>query len=502
VGTDTTVTYTIKRVTGASTYTWVLPSNTTLVSGGTTTDTFVTIKFNSGYTTAVAGDTLRVYISASACQAVKQAKLAIKATLPAAPTSITITPLVTNVCGARRYRYSAPALPVGTTGYDWSFIGNLYSTATIDSGGLNTQKLILVFTSNNASAAGDSARVRYVTNCGYSLFRRIKLSNTKLSAPVAPTITITKLDNKSCGQPKFRYVASALKTPTTTAGAATGWDWTFTGTLGANAVIDSGTSTSQKITVYFTDTTSAKAGDSVKCRYNSDCGYGVYGKLKLNNTKTGILVPLAPASITIALKTDSCGNRVYRYTAPTLPVGTTTYAAATGYSWTMPIGTVGSTGTLDSGTLSSKVILIRYSSNSAAATGDSIKLRFTSLCGVGANKAQKLSNLAKICVGGKAINETPATVLNTMTEPVSKVYPNPNKGQFTLEVLNTGINERKPIQIQLVDMMGRVVSQQTVINESGFIRARITESKLENGTYFVRLRLGDNQQLIRVAVIK
>jgi hypothetical protein len=52
------------------------------------------------------------------------------------------------------------------------------------------------------------------------------------------------------------------------------------------------------------------------------------------------------------------------------------------------------TGELDSGLLSGRIIKIRYSSNAAAATGDSIKVMYTSACGNSPVKAQKLSNLA------------------------------------------------------------------------------------------------------------
>ena len=54
--------------------------------------------------------------------------------------------------------------------------------------------------------------------------------------------------------------------------------------------------------------------------------------------------PLAPASITIAQVTNTCSNRIYRYTAPVLTSETSLYTAATGYSWTMPTRPVGSTG--------------------------------------------------------------------------------------------------------------------------------------------------------------
>jgi hypothetical protein len=60
----------------------------------------------------------------------------------------------------------------------------------------------------------------------------------------------------------------------------------------------------------------------------------------------------------------------------------------------MPIGPAGSTGVLDSGTLQSKIIRIKYTSNTIASVGDSIKLFYNSACGNSNIKVQKLSNVA------------------------------------------------------------------------------------------------------------
>ena len=75
-------------------------------------------------------------------------------TVPAAPASITITPIAPNVCGARRYRYAAPALPAAgatttaASGYVWAFVGTLGANATIDSGTVNSQVITVQPTSS------------------------------------------------------------------------------------------------------------------------------------------------------------------------------------------------------------------------------------------------------------------------------------------------------------------------------------------------------------------
>ena len=180
---------------------------------------------------------------------------------------------------------------------------------------------------------------------------------------------------------------------TTTAGAATGWLWSLPeGTVGSTGTIDSGNVNSQTIVITYTSNAIAGAGDTIRVRFTSDCGNGLVKATKLTNT--ALAAPAAPASVTTATVSDVCGARVYRYTAPALTVATITTGAATGYLWSMPSGTLGVTGVLDSGSLSGRIIRIRYSSNAAAATGDSIKVLYTSNCGNSLAKAQKLSNVA------------------------------------------------------------------------------------------------------------
>ncbi len=617
IGTDSTITYSIKSVTGAVSYAWTTPANTTIVAGGTSIDTTITLKFNNGYTTATIGDTLKVVVSGGACQATKLQKLAIKASLPIAPASIIISSITTNVCGSRTYRYTAPALPYGATGYVWSFTGSLGNNAvvdsgsltsrvfvarytsnaaatnddsvkvyftsncgnslikaaklsnkllttplkpasikiqpvvtnicgarqyryiapdlpaatttagvatgyvwslegdlatagySIDSGSLSSQKFLITFVSNNAANSTDSVRLYYTSDCGNSAVKALKLTNLLLKAPLAPSsITITRIGLRSCGQPRFRYAApvTGLPSATTTAGAATGWDWTFTGNLGSQAVIDSGDLQSRVFTVYFTSANPSSEGDSIKVRYNSDCGYGLYKASKLTNTLVGTAVPAAPASVIQTLVADVCGARIYRYTAPVLPAGTTTLSAAYGYEWTLSIGTVGVTGVLDSGSLYGRTILVRYTSNAAAAVNDSIKLRYYSACGESPIKAFKLSNKAfvGVCGGNIPTSRTEENNNNdarTISVLKAEVYPNPNNGLFTLDA-QIDAEGNQPALVQIIDMTGRVVKSFNTRSINGSLRMNIVESNLTNGVYVVRYTVGNYTNTIRIVVRK
>jgi len=614
VAKDTALTYSIAAVAGATNYAWTKPSYTTIVTGqGTPT---ITLKFLAGYTTATAGDTLRLVVTSSCSTAVEK-KLAIKAALPTAPTSITATvvsgltcgarviryaapalvapgtgyqwqmpsgsslattalldsgdlsgpnaryikikytsdaaagandsikvaftsacgstvfkglklaitalaapaapsaitatAVVSNVCGARVYRYAAPAIPTSTTtpaitGYEWSLPtgSTLATTATLDSGvlsGASARYIKVKFSSNAAAGANDSIRVRYTYACGTSANKALKLALTVLNAPIAPTaITITKIADVACGQPRYRYSVPTTPAATTTAGAATGYDWTFIGTLGGAFVVDSGSLSTRVVTGYYTSTAAKAAGDSVKCRYNSDCGYGAYKVGALTNVASSTNAPAVPASITATLVDNTCGARVYRYAAPALPAGTATNATPNGYEWSLPTGSaVALSATLDSGDLSGRYIRVKYSNNSVAGANDSIRVRYTSLCGVGANKALKLTNAAIICPGTVPVISKGSN--NNVSTEKTLLYPNPNNGIFTLNV-TTGKFENAKATIQVVDMMGKVVYQTNAVVNNGILNSRINNYNLSNGIYTVRYTIGSVTNTVKMVVQK
>jgi hypothetical protein len=394
--TSTLQTYKITRVTG-NTYAWA-------VTG--TGNQLVSAAADSAVFAMVSAGNITVTPSTS-CATGSAFTYAVSKTAFVAPASISITTnsLVQNVCGARYYRYAAPALTGTATGWKWSLptSGSVVSTvpgsATIDStGNLSGQVIVVKYTSNAAAASTDSIRVAYTYDCGVGPNKAAKLTNTALAGPAAPaSVTITKLAEYACGQPQYRFSAPALLSATSTLAAPTGYDWTVIGNLGF--VKDSGDysgANARYIKGHFTSNAAAVLGvDSVKVRYSSSCGFTAYKGAKLTNTLLGTTAPV-PASITIALIDSTCGAKVYSYTAPTLPAATTTAAAATGYQWTLPTGSsaLSTSASLVAGyNLTDRIIRVKFSSNDGAVTGDSIKVRYTSLCGDGLNKAAKLTNV-------------------------------------------------------------------------------------------------------------
>ena len=479
------------------------PLNSSMtIDSGSLNSRVLTVTYTSNVVASLSDSVKCRYTSICGNSLTKAAKLTNTAlNIPVAPTSITVTALQTNVCGARRYRYTAPVLPAATTtsgaatGYVWDFIGAL--SATVDSGSLTSRVFTATFSSNAASAIGDSVRVYYTSACGNSLRKALKLTNTLLSAPLTPaTITITALQTNVCGARRYRYTAPVLPAATTTAGVATGYVWDFIGAL--SATIDSGSLTSRVFTATFSSNAASAIGDSVRVYYTSACGNSLRKASKLTNALLG--APLAPASITIQLKSDVCYARTYRYIAPVLPVATTTAGAATGYIWSTPFGALGSTGVIDSGNVNSKIITVTYSSNAAAAAGDSIKLRYSSGCGNGALKAQKLSNILKACPPLPGFSKTgPKSTTPTTSDLGKQIFPNPNKGIFTIKI-NTGILAIAKALIEIRDIQGRLVHTINTQNVNGVINERVQKNELTSGVYLVTYRLGEVRKSMKMVV--
>ena len=247
---------------------------------------------------------------------------------------------------------------------------------------------------------------------------------------------------------------------------------------------------SQKVVIKFLNGNVKTTGDSVKCRYSSACGFSPYKTLTLSNTAVGTSAPAKPASITIAIvDTTICGGRKYRYTAPTLPVATAVYAAATEYAWILPTTNIGAV--LDSGTLTSKVIVVRYTSNRAAVTGDSMYLKYNSACGFSPIKGQKLTNLLKSnCPTARMISYT-STSYETQGWDV-QTYPNPVKDIINLKI--DGLTTDK-ISIKIIDIHGRVLKTMMIESHDN---SQINVSDLTTGNYFIEVKQGQKVKMIKV----
>ncbi len=501
-------TFRFKPIAYATGYAFVAPQGSTVQK---LNDTAYTVVFPDTITLSATDPRYVKVYSLSSCDSSLAKVITLTRTVAATPGTIynsfdpnatTGPAAVTAVCsivGGAATTYKIRKVASAIT-YLWTIKSgaNMVVTHENTAGGFNDTAISVQYLANFAT---DSIFVQSVNGCGISVAKGIKVTATTPTAPA--TLTITSLGTSTCGRPRYRYAGPAtLPVATTTAGAATAYEWSFYGNLGASFVRDSGLANSSTITGYFTNLAVHGAGDSVKLRYASTCGFSSYKVAALTNVASSSNAPATPASITATLVSDVCGARVYRYTAPALPAGTATNAAPTGYQWTLPTGSaVALSATLDSGVLSgagARYIRLIYTNNGVAVTGDSIRVRYTSACGVSSNKPLKITNVAKVCLVG-----TPASSKNANNSDVIKaeIYPNPNNGNFTLSV-QTGIMTNATAKVQIIDMYGRVVNQFTAQNNNGSIFMNIADAKLINGLYSVKYSVGTISSSVKMMIKK
>ena len=286
--------------------------------------------------------------------------------------------------------------------------GNLYFVA-VDSTQLYT------FSNKYTAANGVSSMVWSITGNGNSIISgqgndsvsvKMKATGTltgKLINVCGDTLTLTKLITKAtvnapgsvkqaiissvCGSTVYRYTAPALPN------GARGYLWTLPSNSVSLGTVtrDSGAVdlTGQIIRVKYTSNTVQAAGDTIRVKYTFDNGSGANKAQYL--AKLAVKAPAAPATITpqyVGISSSACG-KIYRFTAPALTSPTTT-AVPTGWKWTV-VGNHGGAVSIDSGSITSRVVRVRLNTNSASDATDSVYLQYTSGCIDGLRKGAKLT---------------------------------------------------------------------------------------------------------------
>jgi hypothetical protein len=348
---------------------------------------------------------------------------------------------------------------------------------TIDSGDLYGQRFTVTFTSNAASAAGDSVRVLYTTaGCGNSARKAAKLLNTSLVAPAAPTTITIATVSDICGARVYRYTAPALAIATTTAGAAIGYLWSMpTGTLGLTGVLDSGSLTSKVIRIRYSANTAALTGDSIKVLYTSDCGNSPAKAQKLSNLAPTLLAAPATLTGTTSICSAVGTSTSNRYIA-------TAVTGALSYVWTLPAGAV-----LDSGSNGLK-IKVRFL---IAGANDSIFVQAVGTNGcAGAKKVLKLVTTG--CVTQLIARTNLPSTIKTSTDPMQvNVYPNPTANAFQMFVKTPTASK---ITMRVLDVQGRLIKTISFNSDETIAFG----NDLKSGVYMVEVREGNVLKTVRV----
>ncbi len=275
------VTYSIDPVAGATSYQWVAPVSSTIISGQGTTS--VTIQYNSGF-----GTTGTVRVRGVNCAGNSAYSNLTVYGAPAAPAAILGT---TNVCGGSTESYSVNAVN-GASGYIWVTPAG----CNINSG-QGTNSISVTFDPSFVSGVLSCSSTSV---CGTSNPRTVTLTSV-LGLPG----NISGQSSNLCGGGTSTYTIAALS-------GATNYNWTAP--PGCEVVSDLGTSITIDIPVDF-------VSGSLCYTVSNACGTGPSKCLTLTRN------PSTPSSITG--NSSVCPNATnIQYSTP--QVGTFTY------TWTVP----------------------------------------------------------------------------------------------------------------------------------------------------------------------
>jgi hypothetical protein len=276
-----TQTYSVAAVSGATSYTWTLPSGWT--GSSTTNSISATVGANSGNITVTANNT---------CGSSTAQTLAITVnTVPTQPGAISGT---TTVCQGSTQTYSVAAVS-GATSYTWTLPSGWTGSSTTNS--------------ISATVGANSGNITVTANnaCGSSTAQTLAITLT----PIPSQPGVISGSASVCAGTTQTYSVGAVS-------GATSYTWTLPSGW-------TGSSTTNSIT-----TTVGTSGGNITVTANNACGSSTPQTLAV------VVNPGAPAQPSaITGNTTVCENSTQTYSVAAV-------SGATSYTWTLPNGWTGS----------------------------------------------------------------------------------------------------------------------------------------------------------------
>ena len=470
--------------------------------------------FNPTYTEVYTAPVITTFTNATSTftatgKSASTAKLlTLTATVPAAPTAVTLTDpnsststtgitIISKYLGTDRELKLSATASVLASSYTWE----LPSWVNVVSGNVATDREIRVNFNGNANAAAPSGVTSYyfgakavnligpsVTNnatltpsANGSTAKLLKVT-TSLPAVVA---TVTGQLLGLCGTYEYTMTASALANKyriTAPAGSVV--------KSANNANNDSNVLTTSDLTftVTYPSNYSVIASTSV-----ADKSISITSVNTVGDSTTNKVLTLATALGTIGTNTNSYVNpttqianvaKFGKCTPQTITVPAVLYA--TSYVWTLQNGATGTS------TTNSIVVDFSMVSPLTASVINIIKVKAANACGVfGAEKSISLTyDNVSTCAGKMA---SPV-----MVSEVS-IYPNPATDNFNLELTTSVASE---MSMTIYSMNGATVRTKNIQLSEGNNVINEDISSLANGIYFVRFNNPTNNETIVRKLIK
>ena len=436
----------------ATSYTWTVPANVTLVSGQGSTS--INVTFNTGFATSV----LKVK-SVSNCFTSGDRQLILTAASTSTPGAISGPNNACTFIGTANEATYTIRKVTSAVSYNWTVPTGV--TITGHPGGTGVNDTIINVTFDNSFVSGTNISVQAV-NCNvssprnYTVFRYTASTPGLISGPTNACEYMISA-NLPSGAPATYTVRKVAN--------ATSYNWiapvnaTITAHPGGTGVND---------TIVEVTYNSNFTGGTVQVSASNGCGSSNLRSLTVTRQTPG-----TPGGIDI-INTQTCPNRQYTYTLAAMP------SNATSILWTVPSGATIVSG---QGTTS---ITVSYP---ATAVNGTVTATAQSNC---AN-----SNTRSITVKLAACPlERLATVTGKGGTPAAEVmnvqvFPNPTTTDFKLQVLTAG---KEKINARILDAQGRMIRQITVqpyqtVNFGTDLKA---------GAYILEVRQGNTVKSTRI----
>ncbi|MEP7263522.1 MAG: T9SS type A sorting domain-containing protein [Bacteroidota bacterium] len=345
--------------------------------------------------------------------------------LPTIPASISVTGGSAKVCPGDVRTYSTP-LVAGVT-YQWS----VPAGAAINNG-QGTRTISVTY--NNNFVANGVISVMKVNACGNSPAKTLAVNRNVAGTPSAITGST------------YGLCSGLNKIYSITPVAGVTYQWT----VPAGATIVNGQGTNS-ITVNFPATAFTGA---VSVKAVNACGAGAARNLTVRS------VPATAVSITGPI--TACANQ------QNVAYSTAAIATATSYNWTVPTGSVITSGQ------GSNSIVMRYGT-----VGGNVRVRAANTCGNGSYKTLAVTITCRVGIE------------NDVTDMDVTVYPNPSSGAFHV-MLNDNINDYRLI---LNNLLGEEILR------SGNLKAGQSfefGNDLSAGIYILTVIQNEERKVIRL----
>ena len=476
--TGTKDTFIVRTLPNVKAYIWQVPNG---ANAQRINDTTIAVLFPDTLTLSSPSQKSVSVFSVSDCDTSLAKSIALTRTIPAAPLAIqnsfvpTIAAL-TNVSSVTSSIYRIKKV-ASSTSYNWALkIGTKASIVHLNAAGSNDTAVIINFV---AGFTKDTLVVSSVNACGSSVLKTLALSG--LASPSAPSLVSGKLN--PCKGDTILYIATAgLLTSTTSPTSKFRW------TIPATVNIISSNADSSQVRIKFGAT---YIGGSIVVKGVSNVGV-VSATGYTVTLKYASAVPSAIVSSTGAVNYCMGGRDTLKVTMPVLTAAQDVPAL---FRWTKPANT-----TFIYANRDSSVVLLSFNTGYA---GGAITVKSQTACGV-TSTAKSLTLTHTGCPSGTT-NLPLTTRVNFSENDVHfdeiTLYPNPNQGEFDLQVKNKEIAFSKNANLQITDVTGRLVQQFSGYFENGIFH-QDKSTLLSPGIYFVTCQIGDYKKTIKMLVNK